>query len=230
LTFTEHGFEEVSTPRALKTDEIDSLIGQYEHAAVMAMAAGFDGVEVHSANSYLLDQFIRDSTNRRTDKYGGSVQNRIRLTLEVVERVVGVIGAGRAGIRLSPTTPNAGRLRGRGSSRQEWISANCVVDGMMEWRLYRKQRLYARHGVDGPGNRGPSVRGSVARRRPGPRLVVNRADLVEDVVGELHGQLLALGQHTLVCGVEAGDPLVAEAGPIGGREPVEVNATASIVA
>ncbi|OWT63665.1 alkene reductase [Candidimonas nitroreducens] len=106
--FTNNGFVDFSTPRALETDEIPRIVSDYAHAAKMAKAAGFDGVEVHSANSYLLDQFIRDSTNRRTDAYGGSIENRTRLTLEVVEAVVGVWGHDRVGIRLSPTTPDAG--------------------------------------------------------------------------------------------------------------------------
>ncbi|WPN73640.1 alkene reductase [Pseudomonas germanica] len=107
-TFTENGFERVSVPRALTTDEVVSLSGQYRHAAECAKRAGFDGVEVHSANSYLLDQFIRDSTNKRTDRYGGSIENRTRLTREIVEAVLEVWDSGSVGIRLSPTTPDAG--------------------------------------------------------------------------------------------------------------------------
>src|SRR3546814_867674 len=95
-------------PRALETDEIPGIIEQYKNAAENAKRAGFDGVEVHSANSYLLDQFIRDSTNQRSDEYGGSIQNRTRLTLEVTEAVVKIWGSDRVGIRLSPVTPNVG--------------------------------------------------------------------------------------------------------------------------
>jgi 2,4-dienoyl-CoA reductase-like NADH-dependent reductase (Old Yellow Enzyme family) len=108
-TFTANGFEKVSKPRALATEEIPSLLAEYRHAARAAKRAGFDGVEVHSANSYLLDQFVRDSVNQRTDQYGGSVANRTRLTLEVVAAVVDEWqDSGRVGIRLSPTTPDAG--------------------------------------------------------------------------------------------------------------------------
>lgn len=95
-------------PRALTTEEVASLADQYKHAAACAKRAGFDGVEVHSANSYLLDQFIRDSTNKRTDRYGGSIENRTRLTREIVEAVLEVWDSGSVGIRLSPTTPDAG--------------------------------------------------------------------------------------------------------------------------
>ncbi|NCD71110.1 alkene reductase [Mucilaginibacter agri] len=108
-TYTEHGFEDVSMPRALETNEIPALLEDYRHATACAKAAGFDGVEIHSANNYLLEQFIRDSVNHRTDKYGGGVENRTRLTCEVVEVVVKEWGdSNHVGIRLSPTTPDAG--------------------------------------------------------------------------------------------------------------------------
>ncbi|WP_029363846.1 alkene reductase [Herbaspirillum lusitanum] len=107
-TYTENGMMDVSMPRALETSEIPGIIEQYRHAATCAKRAGFDGVEVHSANSYLLDQFLRDSTNKRSDQYGGSIENRSRLTLEVTAAVVDVWGHDRVGIRLSPVTPDAG--------------------------------------------------------------------------------------------------------------------------
>lgn len=107
-TYTDKGMVEVSMPRALETSEIPGILEQYKHAAECAKRAGFDGVEVHSANSYLLDQFLRDSTNQRTDQYGGSIENRTRLTLEVTEAVVAIWGSDRVGIRLSPVTPDAG--------------------------------------------------------------------------------------------------------------------------
>jgi len=107
-TYTENGMMDVSMPRALETSEIPGIIEQYRHAAACAKRAGFDGVEVHSANSYLLDQFLRDSTNHRNDEYGGSIENRCRLTLEVTAAVVEVWGHDRVGIRLSPVTPDAG--------------------------------------------------------------------------------------------------------------------------
>lgn len=107
-TFTVNGFVPVSMPRALETEEIPGIIAQYRHAAENAKRAGFDGVEVHSANSYLLDQFLRDSTNQRTDRYGGSIENRTRLTLEVTEAIVDIWGGDRVGIRLSPVSPDAG--------------------------------------------------------------------------------------------------------------------------
>lgn len=107
-TFTEQGLQRVPTPRALETAEIPAIVEQYRHAAHCAQQAGFDGVEIHSANCYLLEQFIRDATNQRSDQYGGSIENRTRLVLEVVEAVTAIWGGNRVGIRLSPVTPSAG--------------------------------------------------------------------------------------------------------------------------
>ena len=90
------------TPRALETDELPGIVADYKRAAENARAAGFDGVEVHGANGYLLDQFLEDGVNHRTDQYGGSIENRARLLLEVVDAVTEVWGKGRVGVRLSP--------------------------------------------------------------------------------------------------------------------------------
>ncbi len=104
-TFTANGMEDVSEPRALRLDEIPGLIADYRIAARNAIGAGFDGVEVHAANGYLIDQFMRDGSNQRTDEYGGDIEARTRLLAEVVQAVAGEIGAGRTGVRLSPVTP-----------------------------------------------------------------------------------------------------------------------------
>jgi 2,4-dienoyl-CoA reductase-like NADH-dependent reductase (Old Yellow Enzyme family) len=90
------------TPRALELSEIPAIIQAYRRGAENAMVAGFDGVELHGANGYLLDQFLQDSTNLRTDEYGGSVENRARLMLQVTDAVVDVWGAGRVGMHLAP--------------------------------------------------------------------------------------------------------------------------------
>ncbi len=90
------------TPRALETEEIADIVEAYRQGAENAMAAGFDGVEIHGANGYLLDQFLQSSTNQRTDQYGGSVENRARLLLEVTDAAISVWGAGRVGVHLAP--------------------------------------------------------------------------------------------------------------------------------
>ncbi|WP_375741520.1 alkene reductase [Pseudomonas boanensis] len=89
-------------PRALDTEEIADVVEAYRIGAENALAAGFDGVEIHAANGYLLDQFLQDSTNKRTDQYGGSIENRARLLLEVTDAVIQVWGAGRVGVHLAP--------------------------------------------------------------------------------------------------------------------------------
>ena len=100
--FTAKGFEPIPTPRALETAEIPRIVAKYVQAAQNALAAGFDGVEVHAANGYLIDQFLRDQTNKRTDRYGGSIENRSRFLLEVIEAVTAAVGAERTGVRISP--------------------------------------------------------------------------------------------------------------------------------
>jgi N-ethylmaleimide reductase len=100
--FTANGFEEIPTPRALETSEIPGIVAQYAQGARNALAAGFNGVEVHGANGYLIDQFLRDGTNKRTDAYGGSIENRMRFLLEVVDAVSAAVGAERTGLRISP--------------------------------------------------------------------------------------------------------------------------------
>ncbi len=107
-TFTAAGRERVSAPRALRDDELPGIVEDYRQAARNALAAGFDGVEIHAANTYLLEQFLRDSINDRSGPYGGSIANRARLVLEVAQAVAGEIGGGRTAIRLSPLTTFGG--------------------------------------------------------------------------------------------------------------------------
>lgn len=101
-TFDGERFVPTSTPRALDISEMPRLVDDFRKATRNARAAGFDGVEIHAANGYLLDEFLRDGANHRTDAYGGSIENRSRLLFEVIEGVVGAWDAGHVGIRLSP--------------------------------------------------------------------------------------------------------------------------------
>ena len=98
-------FTPTSLPRALELSEIPGIVADYRRAARAAIEAGFDGVEVHAANGYLIDQFLKTGANQRTDAYGGSIENRARLLVEVVTAIAAEIGGGRTGIRLSPVTP-----------------------------------------------------------------------------------------------------------------------------
>ncbi|GAC1489572.1 MAG: alkene reductase [Chamaesiphon sp.] len=103
MASTFQGEKPFVTPRALEIEEIPGIIEQYRHGAQNALAAGFDGVEIHGANGYLLDQFLQDGSNHRTDQYGSSIENRARLLIEVTEAVTKVWGANRVGVRLSPS-------------------------------------------------------------------------------------------------------------------------------
>ena len=99
-------FVNTSAPRALRAEELPGIVQTYQTAARNAVeTAGFDGVEIHAANGYLLDQFLKNGSNQRTDDHGGSIENRARLTLDIVRAVTDAIGGGRTGIRLSPVTP-----------------------------------------------------------------------------------------------------------------------------
>jgi N-ethylmaleimide reductase len=103
--WTTNGMEAFVTPRALETEEIPGIVDDFRRGAVFARDAGFDGVELHGANGYLIDQFLRDSTNKRTDRYGGSAANRARFLIEVTQALIGEWGGERVGVRLSPTNP-----------------------------------------------------------------------------------------------------------------------------
>lgn len=105
IAYTRAGKVEALEPRALSVAEIKDIVAEYRRGAANAIRAGFDGIELHGANGYLIDQFLRDGANQRSDEYGGSIENRARFALEVVDAVVAEIGAGRVGIRLSPVTP-----------------------------------------------------------------------------------------------------------------------------
>lgn len=103
-TFIPSGYEDVSVPRALTEKDIDDLVATYRQAALNAKAAGFDMVEVHGANGYLIDQFLRDKTNHRTDRYGGSIENRARFLLAIVDAVTEVYAPSQVGCRISPAS------------------------------------------------------------------------------------------------------------------------------
>ena len=105
-TFVGGTFTDISEPRELKLQELPGIIESFRRGAANAIEAGFDGVEIHGANGYLLDQFAKDGTNKRSDAYGGSIENRAKLMLEVAKVVANEIGADKTGIRISPVTPS----------------------------------------------------------------------------------------------------------------------------
>jgi len=131
-SYTPQGFQDIPTPRALETREITGIVAGFHQAAKNAQAAGFDGVEIHGANGYLLDQFLEDSTNQRTDEYGGSVENRARLLFEVIDAVTAVWGSVRVGVRLSP----GGSFNDMGDSQPQQTFGYAV------WRLAELNLAY----------------------------------------------------------------------------------------
>lgn len=107
-TFTATGMQDIPVPRELSKEEIQVTIADYRKAAAAAIAAGADGVEIHGANGYLINQFIGENSNKRTDEYGGSIENRARFAIEVAKAIIDEIGAERTGFRISPGTPLGG--------------------------------------------------------------------------------------------------------------------------
>ena len=191
-TFTAQGFVDVSMPRALALDEIPALIDSYRRAAVNAREAGFDGVEVHAANGYLLDQFLRDRSNQRTDAYGGSIEHRTRLLFEVTEAIAAEIGGGRTGVRLSPLTST-----GDIADSQPQALFNHAVE-----RLATLTLAYL-HLIEGEtrGDRQPQPFDYAALRRPfrGAWMVNNgytRASAIA-AISEGHADLVAFGRTFL---------------------------------
>ena len=148
--------QDFTTPHPLETSEIPALVAQFQHAAEMARRAGFDGVEVHAGNGYLIDQFLRDGSNRRTDEYGGSAPNRMRLLNEVLDAVTGAWPAARVGVRLTPensfnsmsdSDPQAhfgyylGRLGTRGLAYVHLIEGDMTTGsaGAVDYRALKSQ-------------------------------------------------------------------------------------------
>lgn len=188
-TFVAEGFVDVSMPRALELAEIPALIDSYRQAAANARAAGFDGVEVHAANGYLIDQFLRDKSNHRTDAYGGSIENRTRLLFEVCAAVAQEIGAGRTGVRLSPLTA----FGDVGDSHPQALFNRAVE------RLAALQLAYV-HVIEGEtgGDRDPQPFDYAAMRKPfhGAWIVNNGYDgaTAAEVVESGRADLVAFGR------------------------------------
>lgn len=190
-TYAAHG-ELVPTdePRALATDEIPQLIADYAQAARNAIAAGFDGVEVHAANGYLLEQFLRDSANDRGDAYGGSIENRARLLIEVMTAVADAIGAGRTGLRLSPVTP----ANDIGQDSDPQALFNHVADQLAPLKLAFLEVVEGATG--GPRDNAPFDYAELRRRFNGPYIANNGYDraMALDAVASGHADAVAIGR------------------------------------
>ena len=184
-TFVGGQFAAVSQPRALELGEIPGLLDTYKKAAVNALEANFDGVEIHGANGYLLDQFARDGSNKRTDAYGGSIENRARLMLEVSQAVAAEVGADRTGIRISPVTP-ANDI----SDSNPQPLFDHIVDGLSALKL---GYLHVVEGATGgPRDNVTFDYGSLRRRFNGTYIANNGYDLA------LANKTLATGNADLI--------------------------------
>lgn len=188
-TFVGGKFAEVSEPRALEPGEIPGIIDSFKRAAANALEAGFDGVEIHGANGYLLDQFARDSVNKRTDSYGGSIENRARLMLEVSKAVAAEAGAARTGIRISPVTP-ANDV----SDSQPQALFDHIVDGLNAEKLVYIHVIEGATG--GPRDVAPFDYGSLRRRFHGTYIGNNGYDLAlaNKVLAANEADLIAFGK------------------------------------
>ena len=184
-TFVGGTFADVSEPRALELSEIPGIIEAFKRGAANALQAGFDGVEIHGANGYLLDQFAKDGANKRTDDYGGSIDNRARLMLEVARAVVAEAGADRTGIRISPVTP-ANDV----SDSNPQLLFDHIVD-----RLNAEKLVYI-HVIEGatggPRDIAPFDYGSLRKRFSGTYIANNGYDL------ELANKVLAANEADLI--------------------------------
>ncbi len=192
-TYTAQGFEAVSAPRALRTDELPGIVDDYRAAARHAIEAGFDGVEILAANGYLLELFLGDSINDRTDAYGGSIENRARLLVEVAQAITDEIGAGRTGIRLSPVTPANDAAQ---DSDPQALYGH-VVDRLAALGLAYVHVVEGQTG--GPRDFAPFDYAALRRRFPGAWIVNNGYDgaMAATAVAEGRADLVAFGKPAI---------------------------------
>lgn len=208
-TFVNNGPADVSEPRALELGELPGIVNDFRQAAANAIAAGFDGVEIHGANGYLLDQFARDGSNVRTDAYGGSIENRARLLLEVTAAVVNEIGAGRTGIRLSPVSPANGVTSSDPQAQFDYIVDQLDALGIVYIHVVEGA-------TGGPRDIAPFDFGSLRRRFKNTYLANNgySLDLANSRLTEDKADLFAFGRPfianpDLVERLKTGAPLAA---------------------
>lgn len=184
-TFVGGTFADVSEPRALELSEIPGIIDSFKRGAANALEAGFDGVEIHGANGYLLDQFAKDGTNKRTDAYGGSIENRAKLMLEVAKAVSAEAGAARTGIRISPVTP----ANDVSDSNPQPLFDH-IVDGLNAEKLVYIHVIEGATG--GPRDVAPFDYASLRKRFDGTYIANNGYDL------ELANKVLAANEADLI--------------------------------
>jgi N-ethylmaleimide reductase len=194
VVVTRDGWVPVSQHRALDIDEIPGIIEEYRRGAERARAAGFDGVEIHGANGYLLDQFLQDGSNKRVDAYGGSIENRARLLLEVTEAVVSVWGPGRVGVRVGPS----GRWASMSDSNPEALFGH-VAEQLNRFDLAYLHVIEPRIvGVEAPVPEKPPVAAAQLRRRFRGAIIAAggfEPDGAEQIIAHGDADLVAFGRH-----------------------------------
>jgi N-ethylmaleimide reductase len=189
-TFTTEGFVPCSPPRVLDIEEIPGIVAAYRSAARLALQAGFDGVEVHGANGYLIDQFLRDSINDRRDAYGGPIENRVRLLREVMQAICDEIGGGRTGLRLSPVTP----VNDAGQDSDAQALFNHAVEQLAPMKLAFLHVIEGQTG--GPRDIAPFAYAALRARFPGAWMVNNgyTRDMAMRAVSSGAADLVAFGK------------------------------------
>ncbi|AYM60780.1 alkene reductase [Agrobacterium fabrum] len=206
-TFVNNAFVDVSEPRALEIEELAGIVNDFRKAAANAIDAGFDGVEIHGANGYLLEQFAKDGANVRTDAYGGSVENRARLMLEVTAAVAQEIGPARTGIRISPVSPANGISCSDAQAQYDYIVAQLDALGVAYIHVVEGA-------TGGPRDVAPFDYGSLRRRFSKTYIANNGYDLelAATHIAEGKADLIAFGRPfianpDLVKRLQSGAPL-----------------------
>ncbi len=186
------GYVDTSLPRALETTEIAGIVDDFRTASRHAIEAGFDGVEIHGAHGYLIDAFLRDGSNKRTDEYGGSIENRARFLVEVMTAVIGEIGAGKVGIRISPVSP----VNDSNESNPQPLFEHVVRE------LEKLHPVYI-HVVEGatggPRDNAPFDYKALRKLYSGVWMLNNgyTKDMAQEAVASGHGDLVSFGRLAL---------------------------------
>ena len=191
---TPDGFSQPSPHRALETAEIAVIIEQYRTAAVNAKRAGFDGVEVMAANGHLIDQFLQDNSNKRTDRYGGSIENRTRLLVEVVEALVPVWDADRVGVRIAPSGTYNGMADSNPRALFRYVAERLNIFGLAYLHVIEPRIKGADLVAEGQG---PVAAQELSKIFRGPTIAAGgfEPDTAEATVANGDASLIAFGRH-----------------------------------
>jgi N-ethylmaleimide reductase len=194
VVFIKEGWVPVSPARALETDEIADIVEQFRAGAQRAKAAGFDGVEIHGANGYLLDQFLQDGSNKRTDRYGGSIENRARLLLEVVEAVTSVWGGDRVGVRVGPSGSWAGMSDSNPAALFGYVAEQLNAFGLAYLHVIEPRIVGAEAPVEGLA---PVAAAQLRKAFKGPIIAAGgfEREGAQAIVEQGDADLVAFGRH-----------------------------------